>query len=137
MTNKKILKIAEMLGVQHLNENTQSIIHHTLFSMVQAIKDDNKKLYSANLDDLLDQIGVTKLAATTALKEEEIQDLVDKIKLMCELVAKGHSSIKTKMNENFRRTLNTAKQLHEMYYSNTETSNIEKINLKQFKWEKF
>lgn len=40
-----------------------------------------------------------------------------------ETVIKGYSDKETKMNENYEKTLNTAKQLYEFYYKRPQNKN--------------
>ncbi len=44
--------------------------------------------------------------------------------LLCvETAIKGYSDKETKMNENYEKSLNTAKQLHEFYYKRPQNKN--------------
>jgi hypothetical protein len=112
--SEKIYKIAELLGVTYLSKNTQSIVHHTLKSMVEAIKNDNEKLYNANYKDLMQHLGVNRLVDNRMLTETELHDLSDKIFIMLEVAA--------------------AKKLYEMYFPKAASKNTKRIDKNQFNW---
>ena len=126
----KINKIMQLLGCEHLSENTQKLVNITLQKMIESHKIGNEKLYRANEADLWQYIGAVRL------NESILQDLHEKILFCVETAIKGSSDRKVVMNENFAKTLQIAKQLHEMYYPKQEIK-VDKVDKYQFKWEKF
>ena len=124
----KINIIMELLGCEYLSESTQKLINITLQKMIESHKMGDEDLYRANESDLLQNLGDIKLDKSI------LQDLHNKMLLCVETAIKGSSDKEYNSNDNFERTLQTARQLHEMYYPKTENNNTSKINKNTFRF---